>query len=160
MSRPVSKKGFTLIEILIVIAIIAILAAVVIVAINPARQFAQARNSTRQSNVVAILDAVWQNVADNDGTWTCASAGDIPTSTPTVIGSGSGEYNICSCLVPTYLSEVPIDPKTGTGSCTSENVGSNPSYSTGYTVIQSTTTSRVTVAAPDAELGETITQTN
>ena len=46
-----NKKGFTLIEILVVIGIIAILAAIVVVAVNPARQFAEARNSQRQSNV-------------------------------------------------------------------------------------------------------------
>ena len=53
-------KGFTLIEILIVIGIIAILSSIVIIAVNPARQFAQARDTKRQSDVNAILNAVYQ----------------------------------------------------------------------------------------------------
>ena len=61
------NKGFTLIEILVVIGIIAILATIAIIAINPARQFAQARNSQRYSNVESILNAIGQRVADNKG---------------------------------------------------------------------------------------------
>src|SRR3989344_5679707 len=63
------SKGFTLIEILVVIGIIAVLAAIVLIAINPARQFAQARDSQLVSNLNAILNAIGQRIADNRGTF-------------------------------------------------------------------------------------------
>src|SRR3990167_1392999 len=67
--RKTGSKGFTLIEILIVLGIIAILAGIVIIAINPSKQFAQARNAQRQSNVEQILNAIGQRMADNKGTF-------------------------------------------------------------------------------------------
>ncbi|KKW18277.1 MAG: hypothetical protein A2131_00515 [Candidatus Sungbacteria bacterium GWC2_49_10] len=142
------NKGFTLIEILVVIGIIAILAAVVLIAINPARQFAQARNSQRTSNLQAILNAIGQNMADNKGIFYC---GGSPMSLPassTVIKMGSFA-DIRNCIVPTYMSEIPVDPKDGV-------VWTGSNYNTGYEVLQSASTSRILIKAPSAELDQNI----
>lgn len=117
-------SGFTLIEILVVIGIIALLATIVIVAINPSRQFAQARNTQRVSNVNAILNAIGQRIADNKGVFD--SAGGCPpltlatptasttinfTGGATVPALGGGAVDIgTNCLVPTYIPSLPVDP--------------------------------------------------
>ena len=108
------KNGFTLIEILVVLGLIAILASVVLIAVNPARQFAQGRNAQRESSVNTLLNALGQNLADNKGVFTCAGMGTTPSAIATHIGVGSGNVNL-ACLVPTYIpSAIPMDPTNGT----------------------------------------------
>lgn len=53
-----SKKGFTLLELLIVIAIIAILSTVLIVAINPAETLRKTRDSQRISDLSSLKTAI------------------------------------------------------------------------------------------------------
>ena len=137
-----AERAFSLIEILVVIGIIAILAAVVIVAINPARQFAQARESQRVSNVNAILNAIGENIADNKGIFTCSS---YPTIAAVAAISGTAA-NIRPCIVPTYMPEVPVDPTNGTNTCASSDA-SCTTYDTKYTISQDAT-GRITVCAP------------
>lgn len=52
------KKGFTLVELLVVIAVIGVLAAVVLVAINPAKKLSQARDAQRKSGIQQISTAL------------------------------------------------------------------------------------------------------
>ena len=53
-----NKKGFTLIELLIVIGIISILATAVVLVLNPAQLLAQARDSTRISDLGSVKSAI------------------------------------------------------------------------------------------------------
>lgn len=141
--------GFTLIEILVVIGMIAVLASVVLVAINPLRQFAQARNAQRASDVNAILNAIGERIAENRGVFT---GGGCPASLPhtaTVIAS-TGGYDLRPCIVPDFISELPIDPTDGRNTCTQSSCAVGQSYDSAYSVMQDESTNRITICAPKA----------
>jgi len=152
------NKGFTLLEILLVIAAIGILASIVIVAINPNRQLAQARNAERRSEVTSILNAVYQYSLDNNGNLPVDAASNAINATEkevtlaatgTVVcseGAVTGEIDLEEDLVSTYLSGIPVDPQESVTDCS------------GYTILSnaSTTALRITVKAPKAELTQTI----
>lgn len=163
------QKGFTLIELLIVIAIIGILAAVVIIAVNPARQLGQANDAQRSSNVNAILNAIGQYGADWAGvipaeidvdavnyqvvadTATCAIT---TTNCPAVTAwAGTDDCALLddgdaaapeADLVPTYLTALPFDPQAGATDETDYYVQYNP------------TTRRVTVGACNPQIATSI----
>lgn len=144
-----SKKGFTLIELVVSISLLAIVTIGTLVALNPAGRLASARNSQRQAHLNTILNAIRQNLADNRGTFGCA-AGDIPTSTKKM-AVGAGNFDIYNCIVPNYIFSLPFDPSTSTA-----HFNSPTDYDTGYTVIKATSTGIITIAAPAAELKKTI----
>ncbi len=143
------QKGFTLIEILVVIGIIAVLATIVLIAINPARQFAQARDSQRTSNVNAILNAIGQYIADNKGT--------VPSEiTSTDQDISKLEADLCSTIVSKYMSALPVDPGVDPDGVGALGKGESItdctiSYDTGYDVVQDSGSGRITVSAPTTE---------
>lgn len=83
------KKGFTLVELLIVIAILGTLAVVVLIALNPVQQLARTRDSGRISTVAQLGHALEAYATTNNGvyvtenaTWitTLVNAGEIATA--------------------------------------------------------------------------------
>jgi prepilin-type N-terminal cleavage/methylation domain-containing protein len=124
-----NQKGFTLIEILLVVAAIAILAGIVIVAINPAKQLGDTRNASRNSAVNTILNAVTQYSIDNNGTFPSGL-----TATSTEICSSAVATSSCTGLVDLsvltvggkYLTAIPDEPQktnaNGAGYKISKNI--------------------------------------
>ncbi len=108
-----TTRAFTLLEMLLVIAMIAILAGIVIVAINPGRQLAQSRNAQRASDLRAIYSAVNQYYIDNK-TW----PNDLLSGTFQEICKEGVDETTNNCinldiLVPDYLPAIPHDPQSG-----------------------------------------------
>jgi prepilin-type N-terminal cleavage/methylation domain-containing protein len=83
------RRGFTLVELLIVIAIIAILAAVTFVALDPLTRFQDSRNARRWSDVTSILSAIRVDQVDNGGQYQDNIAALTP-GTNYMVGTDSG----------------------------------------------------------------------
>lgn len=145
------QKGFTLMEILLVIGLLAVLAVVVFVALDPAKRFQDTRNARRTTDIQNILSAVHTYVNDSKGTFPAAI-----TSTEQQIGTGAtgscaistgGCSTAANCVdlstaLASYLKSIPTDPN-------------GDDAHTGYSIVRDTN-NMVTVRACNAEGGVTV----
>lgn len=103
------SRGFTIVELLIVIVVIGILAAITIVAYNGLQQ--RGRDSQRQSDVKSIAKALEMYYTD-EGRFPPGSG----SNSSATINSGwsttadASWSNLRSALVPKYMSSLPKDP--------------------------------------------------
>src|SRR5512140_1449439 len=114
MKTAAQQKGFTLIELLVVIGILAILFSIVLIAINPAKQFGQANDTKRRSDTLQILNTIHQYVAEHSGNLppALAATGGVTTSyigngDHTIAGVSVPDVDLCTILTPTYISALP-----------------------------------------------------
>ena len=119
-----------MIELLVVIGIIVILFSIVLIAVDPARRFAQSRNANRFEDVRDLVEAVLTYMTDNGGNY--PSGIDAITTSSQVLGTAttgcdttctatttvSSCLDLSSALVGGYIAEIPKDLKSGTVSNT------------------------------------------
>jgi len=146
------NKGFTLIELLVVIGILAILLAITLIAINPARQFGQANNTKRRSDVLQILNGIHQYVAENQGQLPAEVSG-LTADARLMFNSGNFP-NLCGQLMTNYLPALPTDPSLNTSNITS----CTGVWSTGYEISRDSA-NRITVLAPTTDNAASISAT-
>lgn len=170
------KKAFTLVEILVVVALIAILATITFIAINPAENFKDTRNAQRSSHTTEILNAMSQYVSRDGNT-----IDDIPTEQwsgsvtnpadgiPLCDGTDSsgetfaiiGDYTPTPTIAATYGTTIVADLDAVLVSqfivgipidplTGDTDAGGSGETVTGYTICEAGG-GRVTIAAPDAE---------
>jgi prepilin-type N-terminal cleavage/methylation domain-containing protein len=103
-----SSRGFTLVELLVVIGVLGVLATGLLIAINPAQQLAKARNAARKNSLKQMADALERYRVAN---------GRYPPS-GYCAASGSSWYNCGAEWIPGLVTSrelkiLPTDPRQG-----------------------------------------------
>ncbi len=94
-----AKRGFTLLELLIVIGILAILTAAVVIVLNPAQLLAQARDSQRLSDLASVQSAI--NLFLATATSTDLGTGPYATANATC---GFNSTTVCTVSTSTAVN--------------------------------------------------------
>lgn len=131
------SKGFTLIELILVIAIIIIIASAIFVALNPAKRLGDANDSRRWSDANQILSGVHQYIVDNKGsipnsaTWAVTNnymLGTDGTGCNTGCGAVTTQtacLNLSDLTSNDYIGSIPMDPVIGTAAKTDYYISRN-----------------------------------
>ena len=123
------KGGFTLVELLVVIAIIALLSTLSVVALNSART--KARDARRLSDIRQIRTALEMYFDSNMAYPDPTASTTLGTGTMACLTS-TGWTTTAGCTGTIFMQKVPTDPIPGTYSYT-YNVGvSNDTYTIAY----------------------------
>jgi len=127
------QKGFTLIEVLLVIVLIGILISIGLVTFNAEARFIDTRNDTRKTHIQTLESAITQYKLQEGDYPTGLSRNYQEICDPEATDC-IGFFDLKQFLVPNYLQAIPQDPKD------TDNTGG-----AGYEVAIDTTTNTVSV---------------
>ena len=135
-----NKRGFTLVELLVVISIIALLSTIAIVSLGSAR--AKARDTARIADMKQLATALEQYYADNGGYPAVQAVGTYPDWTKTIvigkitspvtntltsnnaaysgIAAGTGSFGNGTGATTTYMGNIPAYPTPGKTGATAD----------------------------------------
>ncbi len=147
MRRLRQHRGFTLVELLLVIGIIAILSGLTLAAISPTKQLASSRDAKRQTDILAIMNGLHQYALDHNSNFPTGIPQGTAKEICTVKGVACGDLVDLSGLSGTYLVLIPSDPR-------------EPQNSTGtnYFIVENAR-DEITITAPGAERSSSISLT-
>lgn len=103
------KKGFTLLEVLLVLALVGILLAITLVTFDPIGQIAEARNNQRNTDILRIESALTQYRLQ-EGSYPAGITRNHQEICDPDASTCAGYIDLSS-LVPTYLNLIPQDPE-------------------------------------------------
>lgn len=134
--NPKSEIGFTLVELMVTIAVVGILAAGALVAINPQQRIKDANNAASQRNLQQVASALEACYAKNVGDWTkcdtwseLQTGGFVRNAIGNVIIGSNAAGAVCGAGGPCcafILASGSIDPyfySSSTGSVTTLPAG-------------------------------------
>ncbi len=150
MTKIVRARGFTLLEILLVVGIISILAGIVILAINPTKQLGDTRNAQRRSDVLTILNAAYQFSLDNNGWLPASTTLQVDTCATGTDQEICQDGGTCTDLVDLHTELVGSDSKYLVAVPRDPSVAEDADGAGGYAIVK-TSSGRLTVCAPWAE---------
>ena len=109
------NEGFTLVELIVVIAIVAVLAGVLMLAINPAALLAKSRDAKRMEDLDVLNKAITLALAEREITLAAAGPNTSVAGTTAVDGTGWVEFTIPATMtgLSKYIASLPADPVNG-----------------------------------------------
>lgn len=110
------NQGFTLVEMIIVIAIIAVLSAIVIAKVSGSRK--NTNYLKRLSDLNQINLSLQRYNAQNYGKWPSTSGVWYSTHTCAAVSATATTTGYVPALIPTFIAQLPLDPDKATN-CTS-----------------------------------------
>lgn len=146
-----NQHGFTLPEILVVTGVLVLAVIIAASMLRPRVYTAELNNAQRHTDVARVAQALQRYKAAN---------GRFPASIPlktTPIGSDKSQFALCPFLVPTFMSDLPLDPEAGSKHREGAQLETEDTcdiqgviYSADYSIKQDIT-GEVTISAPSAQ---------